>query len=211
MRIGIVACEILKREIEMITGNDPEVVHREYLEWGLHDHPDRLNRTVVEKVNAIEGKVDVVFLGYAICRSLGDMPSAFKVPTIMLREEDCIGSMLGQAEYSNERSVCPGTWFSPPGWSALGMDGIVKDDQIEGLKELGYDKLYFAKAQLSGYSRCLFIDTGVGDKERYESLTMDLAKQLDLRCECREADLRSLKDAWQKVKSCTPSKNGPGH
>jgi hypothetical protein len=204
MRIGIVACEILKREIEMITANDPEVVYREYLGWGLHDFPDRLNQAVVEKVNSLVGKVDVVFLGYAICRSLGNVPSALEVPTIMLREDDCIGSMLGQEEYAKERSGCPGTWFSTPGWSALGMDGIVKDDQMVGLKEQGYDKLYFAKAQLSGYSRCLFIDTGVGDRERYRSLTEELANQLDLRCEHREANLKALKEAWLKVKTHSP-------
>ena len=200
MRIGIVACEIMRREIEKITAGDPEVVHREYLEWGLHDYPDQLRSTVIEKVNALEGEVDVVFLGYAICKSLDSMPKDIRVPFVMLREEDCIASMLGPIEYAKERAVCPGTWFSTPGWAELGMDAIVKDDQMLGLEEQGFTKIYFAKLQFDGYSRCLAIDTSVGDFERYHALTKEFADQLELKCDDRQADLAAIKGAWQNLK-----------
>ncbi len=208
MRIAIIACDILKKEIEQLTADDPEVVHREYLHWGLHDTPEKLSETVMEKINELEGKVDVVFLGYAVCKSLGNLPSAIKLPIVMIREEDCIGTVLGPEEYAKERSSCPGTWYSTPGWAEAGMDGLVRDDQMAGLTELGYDKLYFAKAQLDGYLRCLFVDTGVGDEERYAALTKDLADQLDLRFERRKANNRPLREAWQKVKEGKWHKEG---
>ncbi|HHT75219.1 MAG TPA: DUF1638 domain-containing protein [Methanomassiliicoccaceae archaeon] len=200
MRIGIVACEILKKEIEAIIADDPEVVHREYLEWGLHDCPDMLRSKVIERANALEGKVDVVFLGYAICNSLASLPDEIRVPFVMLREEDCIASMLGALEYAKERAECPGTWFSSPGWAELGIDAIVRDDQMLGLEEQGYTKLHFAKLQLDGYSRCLAIDTGVGDFEHYYALTRELAEMLELKCESRQADLATIKSAWRKIK-----------
>lgn len=200
MRIGIVACEILKREIEKITVDDPEVVHKEYLKWGLHDYPDELRSTVIEKINNLVAKVDVIFLGYAVCKSLDSIPNVIRVPFVMLTEEDCIASMLGAKEYANERAICPGTWFSPPGWAELGLDAIIKDEQMVGLVDHGYTKLYFAKLQLEGYSRCLALDTGVCDFERYHSLTREFADQFGFRCDHRQAELNSIKEAWRALK-----------
>ncbi len=201
MRIGIIACEMMKREIEMITSNDPDVVHREYIQWGLHSSPEILLRTVVGKVNELEGNVDVVFLGYAICSSLGNVRSSIKLPFVMLQDEDCIGSMLGREEYIKERSAYPGTWFSTPGWAVLGINGVVREDQMVGLPEHGFDQIYFAKALLNGYSRCLFIDTGVGEEETYASMTKDLACKIGLLYEARKGELRSIREAWNKVKT----------
>ncbi len=132
MRIGVIACEILKNEVEMIIDHDPEVVHREYLEMGLHDQPEQLRETLTRKINDLEGKVDIIFLGYAICKSLNDIPADLRVPIVMLREEDCVASMLGPTEYAAERAKCPGTWFSSPGWALLGIDAVVDDRQMEG-------------------------------------------------------------------------------
>ncbi|NLN71412.1 MAG: hypothetical protein GX137_01290 [Thermoplasmatales archaeon] len=39
MRLGIVACDILKNEIEYLTKDDPDFVRREYLEFALHVYP----------------------------------------------------------------------------------------------------------------------------------------------------------------------------
>jgi hypothetical protein len=36
IRIGIVACEILKREIEQLAKDDPDIVHREFLDFALY-------------------------------------------------------------------------------------------------------------------------------------------------------------------------------
>jgi len=200
MRIGIVACEVLKREIELVTSDDGEVVHREYVRWGLHDRPDDLRAAVVEKVNALEGRVDVVLLGYAICKSLGNVPEELALPCVMLREEDCLASMLGASEYMKEKEKCPGTWFSTPGWAELGLEGIVSDEQMAGLEEQGFTKLHFAKLQLDGYSRCLAIDTGVGGFDRTLEQTRGLADMIGLECESRAGDLTAIRKAWRDVK-----------
>ena len=70
MRLAIVACDILKEEIEFLTKDDPDFVHREYLEFALHENPEHMRDVIIEKVNSLKGKVDAVFLGYAICSSL---------------------------------------------------------------------------------------------------------------------------------------------
>jgi hypothetical protein len=201
MRIGVIACEILKNEIEQLIEGDPEVIHKEYLEMGLHDQPEVLLETLTRKINGLEGKVDIVFLGYAICKSLNDIPTDLKVPIVMLREEDCVASMLGPLEYAHERSKCPGTWFSSPGWAILGIDAVVDDRQMEGLEELGYDKMYFVKKELDAYSRCLYIDTGIHDDGTYQEQARKFADITGLKYECRKGDIASIKRAWQLVKS----------
>ncbi|MBO4551796.1 MAG: DUF1638 domain-containing protein, partial [Candidatus Methanomethylophilaceae archaeon] len=80
-RLGIVACDILKPEIEFLTKDDPDFVHREYLEFALHEYSDVLRQKVTETVNALEGEVDAVLLGYARCQSLDGITNVLKVPT----------------------------------------------------------------------------------------------------------------------------------
>ena len=70
MRIGIIACDILKPEIEFLTKDDPDFIVREYLEFALHEYPQDMKEKVRDTVNSYEGKLDAVFLGYATCNSL---------------------------------------------------------------------------------------------------------------------------------------------
>ena len=52
MRLAIVACDILKEEIEFLTKDDPDFVHREYLEFALHENPEHMRDVIIEKVNS---------------------------------------------------------------------------------------------------------------------------------------------------------------
>ena len=72
MRIGILGCDAIRNEIEMVTANDPDVVYREYLEFGLHLHPDDLKSTILRKLESLPVEVDALFLGYGHCQALKD-------------------------------------------------------------------------------------------------------------------------------------------
>jgi hypothetical protein len=199
-RIGIVACEILKREIELMTKDDPDIVHREYLEFALHIDSDVLKAKVQEKVNSLKGQVDAVFLGYAICQSLRDVTKLLEVPTAMLEADDCIGAFITPMEYEREKRRCTGTWFSSPGWAELGIQGAVKELHLDSMVDQGYDPMYFMKMIFDGYSRCLYIYTGVGEEDQYVLKSEDFARQLNLRHECRSCDMRVLRKALDQAK-----------
>jgi len=199
-RIGIVACEILKREIELMTKDDPEIVHREYLEFALHVDSEVLKAKVQERVNALKGQVDAVFLGYAICQSLRDVTKLLEVPTAMLEADDCIGALLTPEGYEGEKRKCTGTWFSTPGWAELGIQGVIKELHLDSLADQGYDPMYFMKMLFDGYSRCLYIYTGVEDEGPYALKSEDFAMQLSLRHDCRSCDMRLLKKALEQAK-----------
>lgn len=201
LRVGIVACEILKREIEIMTKDDPDIVHREYLEFALHIDSNVLKTKVQEKVNALKGQVDAVFLGYAICQSLRDVTKLLEVPTAMLEADDCIGAFITPMEYEREKRRCTGTWFSSPGWAELGIQGAVKELHLDSMVDQGYDPMYFMKMLFDGYARCLYVYTGVEDEAQYVAKSEDFAKQLNLRHECRPCDMRVLQKALEQTKA----------
>jgi hypothetical protein len=39
IRVGIIACEALKSEIELLSADDADIVYREYVKFGMHDYP----------------------------------------------------------------------------------------------------------------------------------------------------------------------------
>jgi hypothetical protein len=195
IRIGVVACEILKREIEKVIENDPDIVHKEYLDFGLHTEPDKMKYTIIEKLNALEGKVDAVLLGYAICQSLKGVTKEVKVPTIMLEGDDCIATLLTPVGYEEEKRIVTGTW-----WAELGIKGAIRELHLDSMVDQGYDSMYFLRILFEGYGRCLFIDTGVGESERFEALSKDFANELNLVHHSRTCSLALIEDALRDTK-----------
>ena len=208
-RIGVVACETFKREIEhLLEGHDDDVAYKEYLEFGLHEYPEELKRSVVEKVNSLKGKVDAVFLGYGICQSLKDITSKMKVPTVMLEVDDCVGALITSEEYEKERKKCAGTWYATPFFCEKGESWFDKkllkelgEEQVKALEEQGYDTMWFLNQLFNGYSRALFIDTKVGDREYFEALSRKFAAKLNLKHESRDGTLEVLREGLRRTRA----------
>ncbi|MDR3282153.1 MAG: DUF1638 domain-containing protein [Candidatus Methanoplasma sp.] len=198
MRLGIVACDILKNEIEFVTGKDPDFVHREYLEFALHIIPENMRAVIIEKVNALEGKVDAVLLGYATCMSLGGITDKLDVPAAMLEGSDCIEALLGTERYEEEKRSCTGTWFSSPGWAKEGVNGLIREFHLDSVE--GYDPSYFLDMLFGSYERCLFIDPGIGSEKEFHAKSEDFAKTLKLRHERCICGLERIEEAVARAK-----------
>ncbi len=203
MRIGIVACESFRKEMDLLTEGDPDIVHKEYLEFGLHSYPQDLKRAVVEHVNALQGKVDAVFLGFGTCNSLKDVRKELVVPTVTIEADDCVGALLTNEEYAQEKKVCAGTLFAIPFISEMGIEYFEKElhSKMPNYEELGVDVQWFLDMLFGGYSRVLLVDTGVGDREDLRSRSMDMADRLKLRYEERQGTLQGLRDCLQRTKT----------
>ena len=215
-RIGVVACETFKQEIEyLLDGKDDDVAFKEYLEFGLHEYPEELKRVVVEKVNSLKGRVDAVFLGYGICQSLKGITSKMEVPTVMLAEDDCVGVLITSEEYEKERKKCAGTWYATPFFCEMGESWFDKklnkelgEEQAKALEAQGYDTMWFLHQLFDGYSRALFIDTRVGDREYFESLSKRFAAKLNLKHECREGTLDVLREGLRRTRELANNDHG---
>ncbi|MDD3398332.1 MAG: DUF1638 domain-containing protein [Candidatus Methanomethylophilaceae archaeon] len=201
MRIGIVACEIFKDELERITEGDADIVHKEYLEFALHIRPQQLRETVVSKANELKGKVDLVFLGYCYCQSLMGVTEDIELPAEMIHTDDCIGALLSPERYAEEKRVCAGTWFNSPGWAIRGTEGAIRELELD--KADGIDPMVLLKMLFEGYSRCLFIDTGSPEKEKHLSESQTFAQELGLRHECTVGSLDMLQSSLRRAKEKT--------
>ena len=201
MRIGIVGCDAIRDELEAITAGDPDVVHREYVEFGLHLRPESLQKVILEKLNDLEGKVDLVFLGYGYCQTLKDIRTKVRVPVVMLEHEDCIAALLTTERYHSEKKNGGITWFYPAGWAKYGMPGIVNLFELDRISSEEYQPDFFLKMMFDGFSRCLFIDTGVGDTAACRCNSEQFSQALQLRHEQSVGSLDLIREAWQNVRA----------
>jgi hypothetical protein len=199
-RIGVIACDALRDEIELLLRSLHGIVYKEYVDFGHHLNPPEMRRILVEKVNALEGRADAVFLGYAVCQSLQGLPDEVNVPTVMLECEDCIAALLGPDRYSREKHCGQITWFYPSGWAKYGMEGVVQLFHLDSAREQGYEPTYFLKLMFDGFKRCLFIDTGAGDMQKCECNSRRFAKTLDLRHESTIGTLAHLSAALAQTR-----------
>jgi hypothetical protein len=201
-RIGIVACETLRREIDHVVAGEPCVVHIEYLEFGLHTWPEELRNAVVERINALEGRVDAVLLGYGVCNSLKDVTSIVRVPTVRFDVDDCVGCLMTTAEYNRERRICAGTFFATPAFCDMGTEWFKKElrKNMPNYEELGIDERWFLERMFDGYSRVLFIDPGIGGREELEAKSRQFALDLKLRHESRDGTLDVIRGALDEAK-----------
>jgi hypothetical protein len=194
MRIGIVACETFERALEAVIKDDPNIVHKEYLEFGLHTYPDKLRATVVDKVNALEGKVDAVLLAYGICNSLKDVTDELLVPSVRLQADDCIGVMITPQQYEVERKRCAGTFYHTPYFAKMGREWFENEvrSKMPDFEELGLDLDWYLDQLFGGYARVLFIDDGLEGIEVYEGMSRRFAEERKLRFERRHGTLSML-------------------
>jgi hypothetical protein len=209
VRIAILGCDAIKDEIEQVTQDDPDIVYSEYLEFGLHIYTEELEIKIRERLTAMEGKYDAVFLGYAHCQTLRGMPDKVKVPLIMLEFEDCIAAMLTEEEYHREKKSCGITWFYPAGWAKNGPDGLIKLFKLDSMISEGYEPIYFLRMMFDGFTRVLFIDTGAGNISESESRSNELACMLCMKHERRKGTLKAIEDAIQRTKELARSRSTP--
>ena len=70
MKIGVVACNILQRELDKLFSAMPDIEEVVYLDGALHVSPLKMKETIRDEVNKLKGRVDVVFLGYGFWAAL---------------------------------------------------------------------------------------------------------------------------------------------
>lgn len=154
---------------------------------------------ILDEAKAFEGKVDALFLGYAVCNSLENITREFGLPAAMLEGCDCIEAVLGPEEYKAEKKVCTGTWFNTPGWAMEGTAGLIKEMHLDEMEDYGPE--FFFDIIFDSYKRALFIDTGIGDEERYKEMSEKFADELKLKHDCRKCDLHRIEQALARTKA----------
>jgi hypothetical protein len=193
MRVRLIACEVLAREIGYAAATSKHVFDIKLMDFGLHDTPDKLRSALQEEIDATDGQgYDLIVLGYGLCsRGTADLV-ARSIPIVIARCHDCITLFLGsRAKYSQQFAAHPGTYYYSAGWVER-KQGEVDQGIIDGVHEGAYQQHYLEYVQkygednarflieqetqwLQNYNRVALIDMGLGDIDEYRRFTTELA------------------------------------
>ncbi len=195
MKMKLLACDVLSRELCRLAADSPSVVDVHFLPSTLHAVPEQLRMEVQAAVDTSEGQgYKAIVLGYGLCSRGTAQVSARSVPLIIPRAHDCITLFLGsRSRYDAEFSGNPGTYYFTSGWcerkDGTADQGVVRDRKAEVYEQhfreyaekYGEDNARYLIEQetqwLANYTRATFIDTGVGDAPKYREFTRNLACQ----------------------------------
>ena len=118
MRIGVAACDVLRREIYWCAARAPQEIEVTLLEQGLHDNSDLCRSRLQPIVDAADPeRFDALVLGYGLCNNAMVGLRAGRVPLVVPRAHDCITLLLGSKErYARLFAEHPGTYWFSRGW-----------------------------------------------------------------------------------------------
>ena len=200
VRIGVIACDMIKLELEKVLQAYPEVAEIVWLESALHVYPERMKQTIIERINGMKGEVDVIFLGYGYCQSLKGIEQEVDFPVILPQHDDCLAILLTPARYAEEKKKECGTWFMTPGWAEIGAELVIKELHLERARKYGKDPMAMAKRLFTHYRRGLYIDTGVGNDAYFQEKAAQFCRDFDLVLEKTCAESGVLAEELEKCR-----------
>lgn len=165
----IIACGSLKPELEAIK-NEGNGVRVEYMAQNLHRSPKQLKEHLQEKLDEIDQleEVQQLVLGYGLC-SGGIV--GLKVPgqgLVIPKVHDCIALMMGsRGSFNAYFNQNPGTYHLTESWIENEKDplGLLENEYTERVgREMAEDAL---RTELKNYTHISFINTGIGNEEKY--------------------------------------------
>ena len=125
MRILLIGCEVIIRELCEAITRSPHVVDARFLSKGLHDLGAKAMRqglqAAIDEVEARAETYDAIALGYGLCGNGLAGVEARSIPLVLPRAHDCItllmGSRTGFERYFQDH---PGVYYRSVGWVDAG-------------------------------------------------------------------------------------------
>ncbi len=123
MRLKLISCEVLYRELCFAIAQSPHQVDLEFLPKGLHDIGcvGMLQRLQTALNNVDTSLYDAVLFGYGLCNNGIVGLRAPAIPIVLPRAHDCMTLFLGgRKRYIDYFNNNPGTFFLTSGWIERG-------------------------------------------------------------------------------------------
>jgi hypothetical protein len=227
MRIRVIACEVLFREICQCAARARSVIDLTFLRRGLHSNPDTLRDELQRVIDETDEEcTEAIALGYGLCSNGAAGLRARGIPLVVPRAHDCITLLLGSREaYDVLFSQRPGTYYYSGGWVERGADKVPRtaedgaglDVPFEDLvAKYGLDNAQYLwelqSSWIKRYTHATYIDSGVGDTAPTRSYTQSIAQEHGWVYEDIPGELALLQDfldgSWDDERFLTVP---PGH
>lgn len=190
MKIAVIACAVLEREIALCSQGNSNIVKTVILEQSLHDTPDLLRIKLQETINIIEEIPDIeaIVLAFGLCSRGTEGISTKRCKLVIPRAHDCITLFLGSKErYQEYFDQYPGTYWYTTGWiEHCQMPSRERREERyrEYCEKYGEDNAEFLieeyeREWVANYNRACFIDTTTGNTETAREFTRKSAEFLD--------------------------------
>ena len=192
MRLKLISCEVLYREMCAEVSRAPHPVDVEFLPKGLHDLGGKPMATEVQKIiDAVpEGRYEAILLGYGLCGNGLAGITARHTQVVLPRSHDCIALLMGSRHvYQQYFDSNPGTYYESTGWlergkglqqlthATAGMDNSL----AQLIARYGEDNGRYLFEEMgryrSSYSRLAFIETGLETDGHFEQQAREYAGQ----------------------------------
>lgn len=126
MRLAIIGCMVMNREISHLAAESANVVRVWWLRQGLHDTPDLLRQELQRRIDEIEQenqmlhahlRMEAIVLAYGLCSNGVIGLRSHSIPVIVPRCDDCISLFLGSADrYRALFRELAGVYWYNNGW-----------------------------------------------------------------------------------------------
>lgn len=175
MRLKILACDVLNREISYLSSLSGNLVDTTFMHQGLHSTPDKLRQELQREIDkANEGfpynyyntapDYDYIILAYGLCSNGICGLTSKRIPMLIPRGHDCLTLLLGSKEkYKEYFDKNPGTYWFSPGWIERGFEpgelryNAIYNDYIEKYGEDNAEYLMKMEQQwLTDYKRATY-------------------------------------------------------
>jgi hypothetical protein len=203
MRLKVISCDVMFREVCHLAAHSPNQVDVEFLPKGLHDLKSQAMRERLQAAvdQASAGDYDAVALAYALCGNGIAGLTARQIPLAVPRAHDCIALFLGDRKrYQRYFDAHSGVYFKTSGWIERGSS----ENQITGygmdmaalVARYGEENAVYLFEQLNQYkvySKLAYIEMGIEPDERFERMSRADAAERGWAFEKLRGDLSLLR------------------
>lgn len=177
MRIKILACKIMARELSLVSGTSPHYLDITTIRQEYHNTPLVLRQLLQEEIDRIENgqdphssfrDYDAIVLGYGLCSNSVTGLHSRRIPLVIPRMHDCISLFLGSSKrYLEAFQKYRGTFFYSHAWAELVPDqgaGMLERKRAEymekydGDEDMVEDLMEAEEMLLANYHGMAYID-----------------------------------------------------
>ena len=193
MRIALIGCMVMCREISYLVFQSRQIVRTWWLKQGLHNTPEILHIELQRLIDEIEqenqkmpsyARFDAIVLAYGLCSNSVVGLKSRSLPVVVPRCDDCISLLLGSAErYQDYFHQLPGTFWYSSGWVEHGdppSKARYQRERSEYVEKFGEENADYlmqcSSTWLTSYRHCCYITCPLGNFPEYEEYTKQAAR-----------------------------------